>query len=237
MISGSRTTADADAESSALITIYEDDAALLEKLPPRKEMRRSRDLVRLSSERIDDRALALDTPWFSTDSGSDSDVEDKSEADAEEIGSGADSGDSEEDADDVELGVASADEVENDDDEDAEEDEVPHSSSALKRKRPPPPSSEPSSKSQSGPTRPRKKVTFAITVKATTKSTRSKDHTLSRPSAPPSKRSNAKAPAGTKPPPPPRARKFAANAPPPTSKKREAAATGEDDAYDFGKFF
>ena len=258
--------ADTDAVSpAALVTIYEGDAALLEKLPPRKEMRQTRDLVRLSTERVDDRTFALDAPWFSTedgaDSASDSDVDDdenaselESDAEAEEIGSDADAdgGDSEEeDADDAGLGGV---ETEFDrwlDKSVSEEDE---SSSARKRKRPqsqPPSSLAPSSslKSQSGPTaRPWKKVAFATSVKATTTtdSTRpSKDHTLSRPSTttrPSSsyKKSNvAKTPAGTKPPPSSRTRKLAANAPPPTAKMRkpEAVAQGEDGAYDFSKFF
>jgi hypothetical protein len=232
--------------------IYEGDAALLEKLPPRKEMRRTRDLVRLSSERVDDRTLALDAPWFSTDGVSDSDVDEDeddaselgSDAKAEENGSGVVGGDSEEDAaaDDAGLGVVESDET--------EEDEVLlQSFSARKRKRPqPPPSSlAPSSKSQSGPTRPRKKVAFATTsVEATTNSTRpstasSKEHTLSKTRPLPYKRSNvkAKAPAETKPPPPPpRTRKSAANAPPPTSQKRKPdAGGGEDGTYDFSKFF
>ena len=247
----------AGAVSPALVRIYEGDAALLEKLPPRKEMRRTRDLVRLSSERIDDRTLALDTPWFNTEDGadgvSDSDAgededasELESEAKAEEIGSDADADPEEEDADDAGLGLG----VEFDgwldkSVSEEDEDEVPQSSSARKRKRPqpqPPSSLAPSSlKSQSGPTRPRKKVAFAASVKATTtNSTRpsssSKDHALSRPS--PYKKSNAaKAPAGAKPP-PSRTRKSAANAPPPTAKKRKPeAGGGEDDAYDFGKFF
>ncbi|KAN0124508.1 hypothetical protein V8E52_002157 [Russula decolorans] len=245
--SGTAAKADTDGVSPALVTIYEGDPALLEKLPSRKEMRQTRDLVRLSSERVDDRTLALDAPWFGTDGVSDSDVDEdenaselESDADAEEIGSDADGGDSEEeDADDAELGLGVSEE------DDDEGDEVPQSSSARKRKRPQPPSSlAPSSlKSQSGPTtRPRKKVAFATSVKVTTTtdSTRlssSKDHTLSRPSA--YKKSNiTKAPAGTKPP-SSRTRKSAANAPPPTVKKRkpEAGAQGENDAYDFSTFF
>lgn len=247
-------------------TIYEGDAALLEKLPSRKEMRQTRDLVRLSSERIDDRTLALDAPWFSTEDGadgvSDSDIEDEaseleSDAEAEQIGSDADTdgGDSEEDADDAGLGVG----VEFDGWLDRSVSEEDESLSARKRKRPQPPSSlavAPSSKSQSGPTRPRKKVAFATSVKVTTitNSTRprptsssSKDHTFSRPSTTtrlsPYKKSNAaNAPAAGTKPPLSRTRKSAANAPPPTAKKRKPeagaqATQGEDDAYDFNKFF
>lgn len=234
------------------MTIYEGDTALLGKLQPRKEMRLTRDLVRLSSEQVDDRALALDAPWFSTEDGADDVDEDEDEASelesetkAEQIGSGADGGDSEDDAaaDDAGLG----DEVDSDEDEECE---VPQSSFARKRKRPqsplPPSSLTPSSKSQSGPMLPRKKVAFAIPVKATTNSTRpssssSKDHTLSktRPS-PPYKKSDVdpKAPVGTKAPPPSRTRKSAANAPPPTAQKRKPeAGGGKDGAYDFSKFF
>jgi len=71
--------------------MYAGDAALLERLPPRKELRRTRDLVRLSSEQIDDRSLVLETPWFGTDATdgeSDPDGEDKEEEEA--IESGAD---------------------------------------------------------------------------------------------------------------------------------------------------
>ena len=83
----------ADAVSLVLAMIYAGDVALLERLLPRKELRWSRDIVRLSSEGIDDRALAFDALWFDADGGdgeSDSDVED--ESDAEAIGSGADGG-------------------------------------------------------------------------------------------------------------------------------------------------
>ena len=235
---------DADTVSPALATIYAGDAALLERLLPRKELRRSRDLVRLSSERVDDRTLAFDTPWFDADNGdggSGSDGEDGSEAEAEAVGSGTD-GEEEESAESDGLdGSVSEDNDEGQDEveeaEDDDEDEVPlnpHSSLARKRKRPPPPSA---LKPQLGPTRPRKKVAFAASVKAITNSSRSsKEHTLSRPPLP--KKSNAKAP-GTKIPPPPRSRKSAANASTSmTAQKRKAAAgEGENDSYDFSKFF
>lgn len=228
------------------VAIYEGDTALLEKLPPRKEMRQSRDLVRLSSERVDDRTVAFDAPWFSTeDVASDSDdvgdeasgaSELESEMGADEIGLGTDDGgDSEEEdiaaaADDAGLGGVESGETEED------EDEAPQS--ARKRKRPQPPAP---SKSQSGPARPRKKVTFATSVKATPSS---KDHTplsqpsMTRPSTPYKKSGvSAKAPAGTKtkPPPSPRTRKSAANAPPPAAQRRKPRA-GEGE-YDFSKFF
>ena len=243
-VTGPGTPAKADAMSPVLVAIYEGNAALLDKLPPRKEMRQTRDLVRLSSGRVDDRTLALDASWLGADGVSDSDVVSEAE----------DSGDLEENADDAGLGVVvvegddetECDGLEDDEnDEDENENEVPQTSARKRKRSQPPPSS---LKSQSGPTtRPRKKVAFATSVKATTNSNRprstssSKDHTLSRPSTTgpsPHKKSNAKVPAGTKPPPPPHTRKSAANAPPPRAQKRKPeVGSGEDDAYDFGKFF
>lgn len=237
-VSGGPGTA-TDVVSPALATIYAGDAALLERLPPRKELRRSRDIVRLSPERVDDRALALDAPWFDADGGSGEDGEDESEAEA--IGSGTDDDDAGAEFGGQDGSVSEEEEEDNegeDEDEDAEdEDEVPlnpRSSIARKRKRP----SSPSLKPQLGPTRPRKKVSFATSVKTLANSTRSssssKEHTLSRPSAirPSStQKSKAKASRTTI---PPRARKPAANAP---TQKRKTAAEGENDAYDFSTFF
>ena len=233
----------ADTVSPALATIYAGDAALLERLLPRKELRRSRDLVRLSSERVDDRALAFDAPWFDADNrdvDGDSDGEDESEAEA--VGSGTDGGEEESaESDGLDGSVSEEDNDEGQDDvedEDAEdEDEVPlnpHSSRTRKRKRPPPPPS--ALKPQLDPTRPRKKVAFATSVKTITNSTRSsKEHTLSRP---PPKKLNAKA-LYTKIQPSSRSHKSAANAPTSTTaqKRKAAAYDGENDAYDFSKFF
>lgn len=237
-VSGGPGTA-TDVVSPALATIYAGDAALLERLPPRKEFRRSRDIVRLSPERVDDRALALDAPWFDADGGSGEDGEDESEAEA--IGSGTDDDDAGAEFGGQDGSVSEEEEEDNegeDEDEDAEdEDEVPlnpRSSIARKRKRP----SSPSLKPQLGPTRPRKKVSFATSVKTIANSARtsssSKEHTLSRPSVirPSSaQKSKAKASRTTI---PPRARKPAANAP---TQKRKTAAEGENDAYDFSTFF
>jgi hypothetical protein len=200
--------------------------------------------VRLSSERVDDRALALDAPWFDAggeDCGSDSDAEDESEADEGADEAGLDGSVSEEDDNDV------GEDEDEDEDKEAEEDEdddevplKPRSSFARKRKRPSPPSA-PSLEAQLDPTRPRKKVAFAASVKATTNSTRSsKEYSATtRPSR--SKKSNAKVPISASHIPartPAHARKPAANAPTTTTaQKRKAAAAGENDAYDFSKFF
>ena len=217
-------------------------------------MRRTRDLVRLSSERVDDRKLAFDAPWFRTNGADDASASD-SESDEDED---EDALDSALDADADDAGPGPGPGVESDEfdgldksasEEDEDEDEVPQSSSARKRKRPQPPqppsSLAPSLKSQSGLTRPRKKVAFATSVKATATnlsrpSSSPKDHTLSRSSTTrpsPYKKSNVKALAETKLP-TSRTRKSAANAPPPTTQKRKPeAGEGKDDAYDFSKFF
>jgi hypothetical protein len=127
--------------SPVLVTIYEGDAALLERLLPRKEMRRTRDLVRLSSERVDDRKLAFDAPWFSTN-GADGASDPKSDEDASDAELESDA-----DADDAVPGLG----VENDESDEfdgldksafvsekgegEDEDVVPQSSSAWKGKR------------------------------------------------------------------------------------------------------
>jgi len=242
--------------------MYAGDAALLERLPPRKELRRTRDLVRLSSAQIDDRSLVLETPWFGTDAADgeshrDSDGEDEEEA----IGSGADE---EEEVTDEEDGLAaesaesdgsegSASEEEDDVDIDSgenagadEEETSPdtHPSPAQKRKRPPsslPPPPPP--KPHSDPARPAKKKPNAPRARF---ATHGKGHEASsshsRPTAtmPSTKRANSgvpgtRAPVGAS----MRTRKPAANAPTTTAQKRKQSggAADEDGAYDFSKFF
>ena len=95
----------------ALTELYANDTALLERLTPRKELRRSRDIVRLSSGHIDERLLlAFDAPWFggsATESSdaeggaaaavaSDSSLDDAEEEDADESAE-SDMGDEDED--------------------------------------------------------------------------------------------------------------------------------------------
>ena len=169
-----------------LATIYAGDAALLERLLPRKELRRTRDLVRLSSERIDDRPLALETPWFGTDAandGSESDVEDE-EDDAAEVEVSGSGMDEEEDADEAGLvesakfhgleGSVSGDEDEGDDDEDDDgsngsddDSENAGMDEGVDEDEVPPTAHSPSARKrkppslpQSDPVRPSKKVTF-----------------------------------------------------------------------------
>ena len=230
-----------------LATIYAGDAALLERLSSRKDLRRTRDLVRLSSEPIDDRALALETPWFGTDAAngaSDSDGGEDEEGDPDEAGlvesaefhglEGSVSGDEDEDDDDDSENVG------------MDEDDVSpnaHSSSARKRK--------PPSLPQSDPVRPPKKVTFAgiptqskkqvplSNKRANPPLARNKGQKNASLSSGPSATAansgarSTRTPAGaarTR----PRAHKPPANAPTATAQKR---AAGEDGAYDFSKFF
>jgi hypothetical protein len=172
---------------STLATIYAGDAELLERLTPRKELRRTRDLVRLSSERIDDRALALETSWFGTDAandGSDPEVEDE-EDDAAEVEASGSGMDEEEDADKAGLvesaefhgleGSVSGDEDEDDDDDsngsddDSENAGMDEEDEGVDEGDEVPPTAHsssarkrrPPSLPQSDPVRPSKKVAFA----------------------------------------------------------------------------
>jgi len=224
---GTATGADV-AVCPTLATIYAGDAALLERLSPRKELRRTRDLVRLSSERIDDRALALETPWFGTDAANGASDEDGDDGDdaAEVEASGGSESDEEEDADEAGL-VESAKfhglegSVSGDEDED-EASPNAHSPSARKRK--------PSSLPRSDAVRPPKKVSFAgIPTRSKKQVPLSDKRTKTANSGARSTRASAGA-ARTR----TRAHKPAANAPSATAQKR---AAGEDGAYDFSKFF
>ncbi|KAH9007137.1 GNL3L/Grn1 putative GTPase-domain-containing protein [Lactarius hatsudake] len=137
----------ADGDPS-LATIYAADDALLERLVPRKELHRSRDVVRLSTGQVDERALALEAPWFGSSAESDEDGEMEA-SDSDEDGSDDDP-DAIEAADDTWHVNA-----------DGNEDEgmmTTRSSPARKRKLPS------STKRHVDPARPTKKVAFATTV-------------------------------------------------------------------------
>jgi nuclear GTP-binding protein len=171
--------------------IYAGDAALLERLTPRKELRRTGNLVRLSSEWIDDRALVLETPWINADaSEGESDLdgeyeyedENEGEMEKEAIGSGTDGADSVESAASDGLEAPVSEEVNDDDggenadadeeDEDEGGDDVPpntHYSSSVRKRKRRAPSTTP--KQQSDPARPSKKVTFAAEVMPSNKRT------------------------------------------------------------------
>ncbi|KAI0303086.1 GNL3L/Grn1 putative GTPase-domain-containing protein [Russula brevipes] len=198
-VSGPGTTVDTVPPS--LAAIYAADAALLERLPPRKELRRSCDLVRLSSERVDDRVLAFEAPWFGADTADgNSDVEHDNEGagEGEAIRSGTEDNEEEDSADEAGLAEgaesgfdrlecsSSLSEEESDEgDGDEDEEEAPpkaRSSPARKRKRPPSPApaSVPSMTRKDPAARPSKKVAFAALP--STKTTTAKPLVRPRPS-------------------------------------------------------
>ncbi|KAH8999424.1 hypothetical protein EDB92DRAFT_1834090 [Lactarius akahatsu] len=163
-------------------TIYADDDALLERLVPRKELRRSRDVVRLSSGQVDERALAFEAPWFgssaaaaaagsesdedgemeASDSGLASDGDENAESDAQASVRDEEDGDGGGDGSDDDPDAIEADDTWHVDDGDGNEDDgattTARSSPARKRKLPP------STKRPVDPARPTKKVAFAATV-------------------------------------------------------------------------
>ncbi|KAH9180024.1 GNL3L/Grn1 putative GTPase-domain-containing protein [Lactarius sanguifluus] len=143
----------ADGDSS-LATIYADDDSLLERLVPRKELRRSRDVVRLSTGQVDERALALEAPWFGSSATAGSESDEDGEMEASDSGLNDDDDDGDENAEsDAQASVR------DEDDADGNEDEgTTRSSPARKRKLPP------STKRPVDPARPNKKVAFAATV-------------------------------------------------------------------------
>ena len=189
-----------DCGDSALAAIYTNDAALLERLVTRKELRRSRDVVRLSSGRADERALALEAPWFgSARDDDDMEAEGRQASDSESDDSvGAESAESDSQAQQASVGE------EEDDSEDGgggnasdgaqdirhvntdgneEEDEAPlpgtgiartssSAASTRKRKLPLPPSLP----SDVDPTRPnqKKRVAFAVSPAADKKKKKQK---------------------------------------------------------------
>ncbi|KAI0269301.1 hypothetical protein BC834DRAFT_820466 [Gloeopeniophorella convolvens] len=208
----------------------EGDVALLSRLPTRKEMRRARGVVRLAAGQVDERAVALETPWFGADEDSeDSGSEGRDEED-EDVETDEDKDeDGEEDASDEDDEGS----VDAEDDEDKNE-EVPTPPPARKRKQPPP------LKPTEAPARPAKKVAFATTLETTTRNAgKRQQRQQQKPASAPVLASALKKKAA--PPqkaPAPRSSKPAANAPAPGKKKAAVAvAGGDDDAYDFGKYF
>lgn len=154
-----------------LAAIYADDAALLKRLVPRKELRRSRDVVRLSPGRLDERALAFEAPWSGSATAESDDAEEDEVGDGYETtesdarasvsagGGGGGGGNG--------NGNGSDDEAEGDGNEDEEEGRgealgtTTRSTSARKRKLP-----ALSKPHMVEPARPnKKKVSFAATAK------------------------------------------------------------------------
>ncbi|KAH9050116.1 hypothetical protein EDB84DRAFT_731902 [Lactarius hengduanensis] len=246
-------------------TPYADDDALLERLVPRKELRRSRDVVRLSSGQVDERALAFEAPWFGSSAataGSESDEDGEMEASED---SGLDNDGDENAESDAQASVRDEDDGSDDDpdaieaDDDGNEDSTTRSSPARKRKLP--------TKRPVDPARPnKKKVAFAATVASVNGAakTSSKGRSALRQAPESTKVVSAAAAASTvtskkngskknskiglaRAPPASAQRtarrtgpiKPAANAPTAVQKRKNqaAAAASEEGAYDFSKFF
>ncbi|KAH9062032.1 hypothetical protein EDB87DRAFT_1788140 [Lactarius vividus] len=233
-----------------LAMIYAGDAVLLERLVPRKELRRSRDIIRLSSGQVDERALAFEAPWFgSAAAGSESDEGREMEASNSSLDEEASDGDESAESDaqasaptgDEDGGVDDTWHVDGDGDED-EGTTTTRSSPAQKRKLPP------STKRPVDPARPHKKVAFAATMASGAAKTSSKGRSALR-RAPASAKVVSSAVASTIGParaPPVTAQgtarrtgsiKPAANAPTAVQKQKNQAAAAEEGSYDFSKFF
>ena len=217
---------------------------------PRKELRKSRDIVRLSSSmRVDGRALAFEAPWF----GSATESERENDAEMEDASAGEedDDGSTESDArqasvparnddDDGDVGNAS------DDDEahehvnmDGDGNEQDKTLGNPTRKRKLPPSS--SSKPHVDPAAPnQKKVAFAALPspskpRASTKAAAADKRKKTTPDLANNKKAKIGLGSSST-----RSIKPAANAPTAAQKRKNqtaAAATSEEGAYDFSKFF
>lgn len=186
------TTSKAQDTDDALKKIYEANDAILETLLSRKEMRKSKGLVKLVSGAIESRKAVLEGPWLKEenahgdeDADAESDEEDEMEVD----------GSADDEQEDEDEGVEEVD-VEEEADEEAEEAPPPPTSKKQKRKR----TNEPPV------ARPSKKVMFAPDPK-TSKQARKAGSFKGNPQA------KGK------------------------TTKTVTLGAGNDEAYDFGKFF
>ncbi|KAI0301855.1 hypothetical protein B0F90DRAFT_1838736 [Multifurca ochricompacta] len=205
-------------EDLMLATIYAEDSVLLERLAPRKELRRSGDLVRLSSGQVDEHALAFEMPWFGLDdanSENEDEIEDADgKAEGEEFearqGSICEGGDDDESSDD-------------DDDDDRTDDgkqdgalSIAPSSSLRKRKMLPAAEPRDRRKNARPPPPALAKATNSLPLRPAIVPNRKPKNPPFRPVIAPKPKNND---INTK------------------AQKRKQAVAAEDDAYDFGKFF
>ncbi|KAH6896389.1 GTP-binding protein [Coprinopsis sp. MPI-PUGE-AT-0042] len=213
-----------ESEQEWLRNLYADDEPILSSLTPRKELRKSGGLVRLSTGSVDSRRIDLSETWAALE---ESDSEDEGE-EFGGVGMDFDGDGSEEDEDELE----DDEDLEEDSDleelgEEEEEEEAPPVVSKGKRKAQP-----------QAVARPIKKVAFAAT---TTKASGKTQPSAAAAFAPPSalKKSMKQIPATsvTKPKPSTKAeapKKVANKA---ASKLKDVHKAQDQNAYDFGKFF
>jgi len=227
----SSTTTAAQSKDMALKKLYEADEAILDSVMPRKELRKSTGLVKLTSGEIDSRMVILEEPWLKEDEVGSVEDEDREDGEMEVDESVSDEEENDDDIDD------DADEEEGEEgeekeekEEEKEEDMPPPSSKKHKRKRTNEPSTAPPTKKVAFAPDPRssKRAGIARSLKGmkpekpTTTKAKPLDFTNSA-TRPKSK------PVGVKP------ERRAAN----IGVKGKATTTdaGGDEAYDFGKFF
>ncbi|KAG5637321.1 hypothetical protein H0H81_005014 [Sphagnurus paluster] len=211
-------------KDAGLKKLYEAQAAVLETLTPRKELRKVVGLVRHSSGECETRKAVLDEPWLKEDREvSDSEDENEDGMEVDHMGDDDDDDDDEEDGDENESDEGS----EEGDEEDQEEDQqTPPLSSKQKRKR--------GNESSTAP--PSKKVAFAPDPKSSKQARRAgsnKNKTTEMTSKPVSNISAVKLKGTTSAKPEQKVANVAVKSK--TIAKPTSAGGGE--AYDFGKFF
>ncbi|KAG6864206.1 hypothetical protein C0991_011570 [Blastosporella zonata] len=203
-------------KDAALKKLYESDAAILEMLIPRKELRKTVGLVKLISGEVNSRNAALQSPWLKEEQ-----VEEGAEDDQMEVDGVVEDDDEEEDK-------------EEDDDEEDEEDEEeevpPPSSQKQKRKRANEPLAAPPSKKVAFGPDPKgsKQARKAASTKGKTqhKSATSKSKPAVTDSA-----SEASSKSVTAKP------QRVANVATKGKATAKGSGVGDSEAYDFGKFF
>lgn len=219
-----RYTTPATSKDAAAAPIPESDEKILSALPIRKDLRKASGIVKLNVSDIESRKIAVEASWLKSEDDEDSEGdEDGSESgsigdEEEEIDEGEDEDEDEEDEDEDE-----------DDELDEEDDEpVPPSS---KRKRG-------ISKAVAAPARPAKKVAFSAEPKGTRQARRAAGALGTAPTK--AKVDTVKSkPSKSKPLVAKSALKKTANSKPASKSVVSPAqqVVGENEAYDFKKFF
>ncbi|OCH95890.1 hypothetical protein OBBRIDRAFT_441971 [Obba rivulosa] len=229
-------TASSSPKDPSFAHVYAKDEQILSKLPTRKEMRKSKGVVKMKAGAFEVRRVVLDASWFGSDeeTGNESDLEGEDEEvdelEDEDLADLDDDGDVHEDGESIEEDEE--DELEDTGDEEEEEEEVPPPSGKRKR-----------GTKVAPPSRPAKKVAFAAEPKGTKQAraaagakgvlkaaSKAKKHdkpVVTATSVPPKKELKGKKPVVKKP------TKVA------NISKKSAVSQAQDgeEAYDFKKFF
>jgi nuclear GTP-binding protein len=192
----------------SLAELYSKDEEALSTLKTRKEMRKSTGLIKLVAGHVENRKVDIEAGWAGAEHEKDDQNEDEDD-DGEETGT------EDEEDEDVEL-----DDVEELEEDESEEDEEPVPAPSGKRKRP--------SKSTASPAHPSKKVSFAADPKESKQARAAAGAAKKAAQATPkSKPVSSKL----------KASKVANVSTGKASQKSTAPSKGDEEAYDFGKFF